>query len=869
MKKFFSLLVILLCGLCGFANHITGGEIYYRLTNFSGTTYTYHVTLKLYRDCNSTGAQLDPAAPISIFTRGGNTSVWANSVPLGQVVVSQITNPDPCISNPPPVCYQIGYYEFDVTLPGSADGYTIAYQRCCRIAGINNLIGSSSVGATYTAQIPGNVAGTTKPAAQNHSAHFTGDDKVIICANNYFCYDFGAEDLDGDSLVYYHCTAYTSQQNPPNPNPPANPPYTPVPYASPFNESIPLGSGVSLNPNTGMMCGIAPPAGIYVVTVCVAEYRNGILIATQRKDLQIKVGDCNLVDAALPTSYPVCDDFTRVFENLTPPNPLVHTYLWSFGDPVSGANNTSNQPMPTHTFSDTGVYHIKLVINQGETCADSATSVAYVYPGFFPNFYFQGICINKPTQFFDSSRTVYGFINSWSWDFGNNSASNDTSHLQSPTYTYNTIGSQNVRFIVTSNKGCIDTVYREVVIMDKPVLHAVPKDTLICNGAQVVLGAVGSGVFSWTGPFGIINGGTANPTVQPTVTSNFIVQLNDNGCINLDTVRVRVVNFVSLAAMPDTVICATDSIRLTGQSNGLHYTWTPVATIAQPTRLTTNALPVTNTTYHIRATIDHCIADDDVNVILVPYPFANAGPDTTICFNSAAQLHAIVVGSTFTWSPSNTLSNANSLNPVATPFGTTKYILTARDTLGCPKPKSDTVVVNVLPKINPFAGNDTAVVVGQPLQFNATGGISYEWSPSTGLNHTNIHNPLAFYDGSFDSIIYKVIISNEQGCADSDYIKVVIFKTNPSIFVPTAFTPNSDGKNDVFRPIAVGISKFEYFRVFNRWGQLVFETKISGRGWDGKIGGKEQGSNTYVWVVKGTDWTGKQVFEKGTVTLIR
>jgi gliding motility-associated-like protein len=321
--------------------------------------------------------------------------------------------------------------------------------------------------------------------------------------------------------------------------------------------------------------------------------------------------------------------------------------------------------------------------------------------------------------------------------------------------------------------------------------------------------------------------------------------------------------------MADTVICATDSVMLTGQSNALHYNWTPAATVASPTKLTTNALPITTTTYHIHATIDHCEADYDVTIKLVPYPVANAGPDTTICFNSAAQLHAAIVGSTFSWTPSNTLNNPNSLNPVATPFGTARYILTVHDTLGCPKPKTDTVVVNVLPKIIPFAGNDTAVVVGQPLQFHATGGISYEWSPSTGLNHTNIHNPLGFYDGSFDSIIYKVIISNEQGCSDSDYVKVAIFKTSPSIFVPTAFTPNGDGKNDVFRPIAVGISKFEYFRVFNRWGQLVFETKIPGRGWDGKIGGKEQGSNTYVWVVKGTDFTGKQVFDKGTVTLIR
>ncbi len=572
---------------------------------------------------------------------------------------------------------------------------------------------------------------------------------------------------------------------------------------------------------------------------------------------------------SLPSSYPICDDFTRGFQNLSPANALVNSYNWSFGDPASGTNNTSTLSTPIHTFSDTGNYIIKLVVNKGQPCSDSATSIAHVFPGFFPNFYFQGICVNKPTQFFDSSRTVYGFINSWSWDFGNTSTIADTSHLQNPVYTYNSTGIKNVRFIVTSNKGCIDTVFKNVAILDKPPLNAVPKDTLICNGAQVTLNAVGNGAFSWTGPTAIINSTSPNPTVAPTSTSNYVVQLNDNGCINTDTVRVRVVNLVSLQLMPDTTICATDSIKLTGQSNGLRYTWTPAATIAFPTQLTTMALPVSTTTYQITATIDHCIATDNVTVTLAPYPKANAGADTIICYNASAQLNAVITGSAFTWSPTASLNNPNILNPIASPPTTTKYVLTVTDILGCPKPKRDTVMVTVLAKVNAFAGNDTAVVFGQPLQFNASGGVSYLWSPPTALNNINIKNPVAIYDGSFDSIRYKVVVRDVQGCADSAYVKVRVFKTAPQIFVPTAFTPNKDGLNDFFRPLAVGITKFDYFRVFNRWGELVFSTTINEQGWDGKIKGKDQGSGTFVWVVKGTDYTGKQVFAKGTVTLIR
>jgi gliding motility-associated-like protein len=254
---------------------------------------------------------------------------------------------------------------------------------------------------------------------------------------------------------------------------------------------------------------------------------------------------------------------------------------------------------------------------------------------------------------------------------------------------------------------------------------------------------------------------------------------------------------------------------------------------------------------------------------MVPYPGANAGKDTVICYNSSAQLHGIITGSSFSWSPAGSLNNPNILNPIATPPGTTSYVLSVTDVLGCPKPKRDTIVVTVLPKVNAFAGKDTAVVVGQPLHFNATGGVSYLWSPATALNNTGIHNPTGLYDGSFDSIRYKVVVRDQANCADSAFVTIKVFRTNPQIFVPTAFTPNGDGKNDLFRPIPVGISRFDYFRVYNRWGQLVYSSTNLELGWDGKIQGRDQGSNTYVWMVKGVDFTGKEVFAKGTVTLIR
>jgi gliding motility-associated-like protein len=140
---------------------------------------------------------------------------------------------------------------------------------------------------------------------------------------------------------------------------------------------------------------------------------------------------------------------------------------------------------------------------------------------------------------------------------------------------------------------------------------------------------------------------------------------------------------------------------------------------------------------------------------------------------------------------------------------------------------------------------------------------------TTGLFKYFLSNPVAKISSSIDSIRYKVYVTDEQGCLDSSSMLVKIFRTNPQIFVPTGFTPNGDGLNDVLKPIAVGVERIEFFSVYNRWGQLVFTTTVNGKGWDGQIGGKPQTTNTFVWTVKAVDYTGKPIFQKGTSTLIR
>jgi gliding motility-associated-like protein len=181
----------------------------------------------------------------------------------------------------------------------------------------------------------------------------------------------------------------------------------------------------------------------------------------------------------------------------------------------------------------------------------------------------------------------------------------------------------------------------------------------------------------------------------------------------------------------------------------------------------------------------------------------------------------------------------------------------------------DYVTVKVSPKVIAFAGNDTSVVIGQPVQFTATGGISYTWQPATGLNDPNIFNPIGTYQAGTTSVTYQVRVLDSNGCAGYDDVTVKIFQTAPEIFVPTAFSPNGDNTNDILYITVAGLKQFDYFRIYNRWGNMVYSTTNPSLGWDGTFGGYKQPPGTYVFAAHGTDYLDKPVFRKGTLVLIR
>lgn len=636
-KQLLFLFFALFSGLSVFASHIIGGEMIYEFLSADPVAHTkkFRITLRLFRDehCGNC-ATMPTDVFIGIFSNdtkqqypGAGRYFDVIKKEEGEVSIVQPL----CILNAPDLDYHVAIYTFEVDLPDNQNGYTASYQTCCRVAPMQNAENDPDrgrgTGSTYACFIPGTAQlGAT---GINNSPQFINTISTL-CASKKFFLNFSATDADGDVLKYSFSYAYNGGKttDPRNVNP-APPPYGSVRYINNYGPAAPLGTAAFLDPNTGIISGIAPPQGDYIVSVDIAEYRAGIQIGIHRKDFIVNVSTCDVAGAALKPIYAACDGFGYTFENLNN-SPLNKTFLWEFGD-----GTTSSEPTPTHQFSDTGVYKIRLVVNEDGECGESAESEIHVFPGFFPAFTFSE-CENNPTKFKDLTETRYGVVDSWSWYFGEEGNASDTSHAKNPVYTYPTTGNKLVSLVVTNSKGCIDTVDKEILVLG-----------------------------------------------------------------------------------------------------------------------------------------------------------------------------------------------------------------------------------------NAFAGNDTTVVVGQPLQFNASAGASYSWLPATDLSNGAIQNPIGIYSGNYDSIRYKVLIFNEPDCLDSAFVTVHIYKSAPKIFVPTAFTPNGDGKNDLFKPVAVGISKMEYLRVFNRWGQLVFSSKSDREGWDGKIKGKEQATGTFVWLVKGVDYLGKVFFAKGTVMLIR
>lgn len=256
--------------------------------------------------------------------------------------------------------------------------------------------------------------------------------------------------------------------------------------------------------------------------------------------------------------------------------------------------------------------------------------------------------------------------------------------------------------------------------------------------------------------------------------------------------------------------------------------------------------------------------------------------DTSICYGAHVPLTAVIGrGSSYTWDYTDVLNNPGDgtisatpyvLNAEAVPSATTNYVLNITNA-GCPVILKDTFHINVVQPFIVSAGNDTTIVVNQPLQLRATSTDvtpnTFTWSPALNLDNATIANPVAVFTTGTTDATYTVTGIDSTGCFASGTIHIKVYNVPPDLYVPSAFSPNGDGLNDVFKPILIGMKSLTLFRIYNRWGQVVFSTANTGNGWDGSFGGFPQDQGTYVWIADGIDYLGKIIQQKGNVVLVR
>lgn len=838
--------------------------MYYKCLGSYSAGYRYEVTLKLYRGCepvDNDHSALDPTVSFTVYDMDHPGAFYQNIGGISLRGPTEINKQrdDPCILNAPAVCYQIGTYTTTVTLPLNKQGYTIAFQRCCRNDELVNVNTSSEVGATYFAVIPGTDSGIPG----DNSPEFTNEEAVLICSHGRLNYSYTAEDPDGDSLVYAFAPGNIGgDQNDVAPEVVPSPPYPVFGYLSGFSASAPLGPDVKIDPASGMISGITDlKPGTYDVCVAVFSYRGGKLLGTHLKDFQVDVHDCQrVVLADIPPLFNDCRSATVSFPDQSTPG---KTYVWDFGD-----GDTSHAYTPTHVYRDTGVYHVWIKVDPASSCGDSMESEVRVYPGLQADFTHLGNCLEFPTAFTDRTRSPYGQVNSWSWDFGVGGAVGDTSAQPAPVYQYAEAGTYSVRLSITTDKGCAQSDTQQLTLYGRPALQ-VSSDTLLCYKDSLALHAEGppGGTYRWEPDYRIAGVDEADPKVHPGTDTTYRVTYTDvQGCTATDSVRLRVKRVLKVEAPDDTVLCQGDPLPLRAASDDDYaFSWYDGSGRLLAQARNAEVAPEVSDTYRVEATLGSCKAQSSFYARVAPYPQVTAAPDTGICAGDQIRLRGSG-GAYYSWYPGTALSDSTSATPLASPADSTFYTLTVTDTLGCPKPVSKTILVGVIPPVPAFAGNDTIITTGQRFQLHASGANTYAWTPVTGLSDPDVSDPIVTWTRD---ITYQVKVTEEpEGCFALDTIHIR-YITGPEIYVPSAFTPNGDGMNDLFRPIPVGIRKMDFFRVYDRWGRLMFETTRYMEGWDGRAKGKQAPAGGYVWMARGEDFNGRTVMRKGTVVLVR
>ncbi|MCB9054267.1 MAG: PKD domain-containing protein [Chitinophagales bacterium] len=563
------------------------------------------------------------------------------------------------------------------------------------------------------------------------------------------------------------------------------------------------------------------------------------------------------------------------------------TSQWYFGD-----GGTSTLSSPSHLYPTNGIYDVKLVIVDNVNCPDSITKTAYIHvenpiAGFTVNDSLSS-CLPFEVQFTNTSL----YYSTSSWDFG---PGEGNSTVRNPVHYYASPGTYQVKLVVTNPGGCMDSTFKTITVTDTvgSRLNYLPING--CNPLTVNFNSFTPGqMASYFWDFG--DGTTINsttPDVTHTYTSfgNYypsVIMEDPTGCIiplvGIDTVIVHGAdaNF----GADTTFFCDFGTVNFSDSTTLndpiAQYSWTfgdgVTSTLQNPTHQYTS--PGLYTVQLIVQTQLGC-RDTLVKptyIKVVQRPLIDIAGDSIICINNSIQHSGIFIQpdtSVVTWLwnfPNGAISTQQ--NPpvqIYNTAGTFQINAIATNSSGCMDTTMQTIVVNPQPTVD-MPGQIT-IQNGFPVVIPATYSANtsnWIWSPSNWLSCADCPNPEA--EPHFNTN-YQVYFTDDNGCSNLGEIEIMVICKNGNLFVPNTFSPNNDGNNDVFYPRGRGLERVKFMRIFNRWGEVVFEKRDfpvneAASGWDGSFKGQKPKADVYVYQIEVFCDNGETIKLNGNIALI-
>ena len=546
---------------------------------------------------------------------------------------------------------------------------------------------------------------------------------------------------------------------------------------------------------------------------------------------------------SLPSPY-VCIPSLYTFGNNTVG---ANYYIWDFGD-----GDTSYAFEPVHEYQDTGTYLVTLIAIDTNGCVDPDTASILIDVYAINDAEIDTVPILCPGDTVQLNASG-GLTYQW-YPNTNIINSNTPNPLVFPdvTTTYNA---------VITDSCSTDTISIVVTVHSNTVTTS--PDTAVCLGQSVQIQASGGVSYAWHPDPTLSATGIQNPIATPTNSTMYYVDVTTvDGCIITDSVYVFVFFNPPIPVISnDTTICQGDSIVLFA-SNAPTINWISTYNIAPITGGAALVWPDNQFTYVAEFT-NSCATVLDSVTVSVDQVFPVIGPDTSICIGDTAKLYA-GGGVGYQWIPAAAVTDPDSNVTYASPDVTSVFEVIVTNINGCQNSTDMTVQVLPLPDVN--AGPDHKINYGDVVQLDGStlSGIAYFWTPSDSLSCINCLTPFANPVGMTQYVLHVI---DANGCRNTDTTIVFV---DGDLYLPNAFTPNGDGRNDLFMALGSEINTFE-LTVFDRWGQVVFQTTDIEKGWDGTVDGKQAKTDVYVWVVKFSYLISPQVTDKkiGHVTLLR